>query len=68
MGGKLLCSGLRSADMVEIVPMTTAGRLDLRPSCRCGIEWMCAAGVCVCEQSKGRVIQKQPKNKAAPFR
>lgn len=52
MGGKLLCSGLRSADMVEIVPMTTAGRLDLRPSCRCGIEWMCAAGVCVCVSSQ----------------
>lgn len=36
------------ADRVEIVLMTTAGRLGLRPSCQCGIGWMGAAGVCVC--------------------
>lgn len=41
-GGGLLCSGLRSADRVEMVPLTTMGCLDLWPGCQC---WLTAVGL-----------------------
>lgn len=50
-----LQADLRSADRVEMVPMATVGRLDLRSGCPCecvrvcgGTGSGCTAGMCMC--------------------
>lgn len=42
LGGGVLRSCLRSADRVEMVPLTTMGCLDLWPGCQC---WLTAVGL-----------------------